>query len=356
MTGRAQCRRDDRRRLLAGMLAGPLGFAVGPADDAPSLPPPHPAAYELIWSAPDGCPTQAEIVAAVDARLDEPGGGHGVARLTGVVSPTEHGFELDLQTEFAGATERRRMVATRCDELGDATSLIIAVALQPNSSAVPTDADVPARGEGVTARAAEAAPERAEVARATRVPEDVPAPAARAQTESGRAGASGLRGLVEIGAGFEWGALSAATANLRLAAGITWPRFSIKAHGTYLTPRTLRQEDGTGGRYQLGAAGLRGCGHFRRGRFEFPLCAGLEGGALRVDTRGLEPSGRRIGPWLGPLASAGLRYHWSTVALFADTELVGRAVGSATRIDGRRSVEQFFLSLRALGGVAIFFP
>jgi hypothetical protein len=88
-----------------------------------------------------------------------------------------------------------------------------------------------------------------------------------------------------------------------------WPRARLEAFGVYLPPRReavpYAGAEGVA-RFQLGAAGLRGCGRFARPRLELPLCAGLEAGVLDIVTRGFRPLGTRRAPWVAASAGAAL--------------------------------------------------
>ncbi len=341
------------------MSAAPRLVAAEPSE------PPHPAAYELRWDAPTECPSREALIEQIEDLLTAPPSGSGVAVISGTVSRSEGQYALRLTTEFRGRLDHRDFSASSCDELATATTLLIAVALEPSlgkARDVPHEDDTtvdeappPSRIPLPTIATEPESPSPPTTQHAEQPPSDLRTEFGAPRTEA-RPNRARPRGLARLGVGPEWGALAAATAGFELSLGFGWPRARVLLHGLYLAPHRHRYGSGRGGLHQLGSVGARGCGVVRARSIGFPLCGGLEGGTLRVDSRGLEPASTRFGPWLGPLLSAGLERHWERVGIFADLEFVGRAVGSATRVDGVVEVEQFVVSSRLLAGIELRFP
>lgn len=107
-----------------------LGSAVGRTEAAST-------AFQLVYTASDGCPSEADFIALVvarthHARLARPG----EDRRTFVVSLRAEGRRtrgsLALQGP-GGTTETREIVAESCEQAARAVSLIVALALDPSS-------------------------------------------------------------------------------------------------------------------------------------------------------------------------------------------------------------------------------
>lgn len=131
---------DDRvacRRLRRWAAACFAAFAssihptVAVAEDA-SVP------IVLMWSAPAGCPSSADVLDRVRARLAEDG-----PTTTSVVSahaeitPARSGrpWRLELSLANDDGTGARLLEAPTCAELADATALILAMSLRPDAAA-----------------------------------------------------------------------------------------------------------------------------------------------------------------------------------------------------------------------------
>lgn len=91
----------------------------------------------LTWTAPPGCPTTNDLR---DAVLRSGAGASPGARIE-AVARVEHGerWSVILQTTRAGvASPERRLEATSCRALADATAVILALALIPEEAAAPS--------------------------------------------------------------------------------------------------------------------------------------------------------------------------------------------------------------------------
>lgn len=89
-------------------------------------------AVELSWAAPEGCPTEAEVLARLPAELD------GTAAAT--VLATASGFSLELRV--AGAT--RVLETPTCDEAADAAVFQVRLGLRSPVPNVPAPPPAPA--------------------------------------------------------------------------------------------------------------------------------------------------------------------------------------------------------------------
>lgn len=335
--------------MLAGLLSLRLTLAAPP----PIPLPPDPLELELVWRAPTGCPTQPDIERRLRELLPGEPTGDGILHVEGDVTIDAAGAHLSLASTFRGVTERREITSTHCAELGEATAVLLAVALEPDTNArqtapkpaaaiveppprAPTDAPPPVVDDLPIVPIAD--PPRSD---APLTPP--PDPARRA-----RIPALGLR----IAAGLELGALPPPAGAVQLAALLLWQRARLELHGTYLAPRTRLDAAGQGARLQLAAAGIRGCGRVFARAVEFPLCLGAEAGAIRARALGLGDT-VTTGPWAAAIASAGVARAWGPVAIHFAVEGLGRLVGTRFLVGEVVASRQFPVSARALLGVEL---
>lgn len=238
------------------------------------------------WHAPqESCPSQEQV----DARLTTlMGGAELVVAAQAQVSETASGWELDLQIDWdSGGGERRQLVAETCEELAEATLVVLALLakqppeIEPEPGSVEPPLPEPPRVEQQPA-APEPAPEREPVVAPQ--PDRTPRPPERKRPPRRRALALTLGGLGSIGGG------SSPGFGVRLGlVGWLGRRLRLVAEGRYLPPRaTGPSEDYTRfGRIQLGYAHLAACVNLARGRIEVPICGAAELGGLRASGFGV---------------------------------------------------------------------
>ena len=85
------------------------------------------------------------------------------------------------------------------------------------------------------------------------------------------------------------------------------------------------------------------------------LCLGLEGGALRADSRNVDPQRNVHGPWFGPLASAGVTVAGERVGLWSAAELALTPIRTRVSVDDAVSLRARLVSFRLFAGLEIFF-
>jgi len=320
--------------------------------------PPDPLQLELHWSAPPTCPDADELEQRIAALLPVAQQGEGTLRIDAVVVEEADGFTLTLSSTFRGLTEQRDFRSHVCTELVDTTALLVAIALEPGAIAVGSRPPEPTAVESRTP---------ADPASAAPAPAKTTVAAERRSGGHMRAIASGGRPFrerprrrpeaiaIRFAGGLEVGALPPPTAALHGGIGLLWPRARAEIHGSWLAPRT-RVVDGAGARYQLGAAGARGCGRFFVRDVELPLCVGAEGGVSRARPRGLASDRPVLAPWLGVIASFGVARAWGPVAIWSAAEVAVRAVGSRFWVGSAVSVAQLPVSVRLLLGIEVRAP
>ncbi len=98
-------------------------------------------------------------------------------------------------------------------------------------------------------------------------------------------------------------------------AALLWPRVRLEAGGSFFFEQQSRIDATRGGDLRLGVGHVRACGRLGSGSLEFPLCAGVEVGAMRGIGVGLATRNEDRIPWAGALADAGLT--WSPLRWLA---------------------------------------
>ncbi len=313
-------------------------------------PPPDPLELELEWIAPPGCPSAAEIEARLATLLPGDPAGEGVLAVRGVVTASPAGLDLVLVSTFRDQVERRELHAPDCRELGEATAVLLAVALEPgraaeiaeHAPAVASDAPPAAITDGSATTSV--AP--------TDANDDAAALRASPRTSPRRRARRPYGGAVRIAGGLDAGALPPLTGAVQLAFVLEWPRARMEVHGVWLTP-VFRELDGPGASFQLGAAGISGCGRLFVRAVEFPLCAGVEAGAVQARPDDLETDAIQRSPWLGAIAGVGVARAWGPVGVWAAVQGVGRLVGAEFQLEGRTLLRQWPVSVRALLGIEL---
>lgn len=335
------------------MLAIAAGIVAPPTD-----PPPKPAAYELSWTAPPECPTADVVRERVAALAAEASGGSGVMFVGATVTAVEGGYSLELRTEHEGRRDDRTVEARQCDELGDSTALVVAISLHPPIAEGPDGGSIEAVAESESTTEADPVETSAPV-EAEPVDPDDPSPGvvatepvsvpARVRQRS----RSPQRLALRLAPGFEVGGLPGLGGATQAALALVWPPLRIEVVGAWLWPR--RGDSDPPALYQAGLVGARGCGQPGIGRVAFPLCLGVEGGALRADSRSVDPQRNVLGPWFGPVATAGITVAGDHVGLWSAAELALTPVRTRVFVDDEVSLSARLISFRLFAGLEIFF-
>ncbi|MCB9714904.1 MAG: hypothetical protein H6712_13640 [Myxococcales bacterium] len=286
--------------------------AARPGTDVPPM---------VQWTAPPTCPGPGWVHRGIERRLGRPLASGEVA-VEGQVTATAEGFVLELHTAAGELSESRRLEATDCLALADATALVVALTVDPVAVAEVLAAarEVPVEEEPLPP------PQRPE-AEAELEPEPSPAaspepPAETTPREPSEETSRRLEGgLLRLTAGLGLGATPGATGAFTLVGGLQWRRARLELQGSYWLPRRTAPLDGATVSVQLGAAGVRGCGQLRRDRIEAPLCGGLQLGGMRGEGAGVPGARPAQGLWLALEASVGLswwiRPRWALAGGFA---------------------------------------
>jgi hypothetical protein len=339
--------------------------AIGPSPDLEAR---RPATYVLDWDAPTSCPDRATIERRVEALLAGDPGGDGEMHVRAVVTQDAGRFKLAMRTEFMGEVDERPEVSsTRCEDLSETVALVVAIAMEPEASGrVPEESRPPGPDPSIPepieepAVAPRPSPPRpssdtfdAPVASVSRddataaAPEDPPG-----RPHERGASKQSLEGFVRIDLGFTIGALPRPGGGTLAAIGLSLHRLRVELFGAHLWPQRNRSDTGL---FQLGVAGVRGCGRLFAGRVELPLCGGLEAGALRADSRGLQVSRRAHGAWVAALGGVGIGVRGRRVGFFGLAEAGVPLRRTRFLVGDQVALQSSPVTFRATAGIEFFF-
>jgi hypothetical protein len=260
-------------------------------------------ALRLEWSAPGGCPNGVEVLERIEALLGariadlrpEP-----ISARGSVVAVEALRFELKLETEQRGQRFVRSMQAPSCAELGDAGSLVLALAIDPEL--VERQARAAETKQPETSSLVAEPPPAAEVPKESppapprepsrRVDESAPEPIGPTDSPEW---------FARFGLLADFGTVSDSSFGPRVTVAAGFGAFRAELGVAWLPPVrsfTARNPD-RGGDIDLLAADLDGCFLPFRGDLELQGCAGVEVGRLHGSGFGtvVERDGSAL--WLG---------------------------------------------------------
>lgn len=332
----------------------------------PEVVSPAAEAVALTWEAPAGCPDGAAVRRALAGYLGEAPRAEAGAAVKAVARVTRSvgAYRLVLRMETASGIDERETTAADCALLVDATAVIVAVAVDP--------ATVLGRGDAAPQPVApepEPEPEPPEPTEPEPIEpavEPAPAPVVEpivdaATPEPAPTPERRARFGVRVSGGVDVGVLPGLAGGLRVAGSAFGRLWRAELRGDYWFPRTATVAEGIGGRVSLFGVGGRGCvvPGVARVALEFPLCAGLESGAMRGD-----PVGDRVASpttsrrfWLAADGSAGVA--WAPrrfLAFVLQAELVVPLVRAGFRVGEREVHRADPVAGRGLLGVEARFP
>lgn len=286
------------RRLNALALIG-LGLlprlALGSPEDA---------TVRFEWTAPAGCPDTAAVQQRI-AGLQERGPSADI-RVTATISALAHDqWRLDLELHHFDGKESRTIVADDCETLADTAALLVAAASDHESSTGDAASgelidDAKSEREGDPREAATEAPSSADEAAPREREADVQA---RELGASSSRRLSRPRSRLRAAARSEglagYGVLPGGDFGAGLALGLSTQKARFELGANYLAPRTARYEahPEVGGRFSFAAAVVRGCPVWHVRQFEFPVCFGLEAGAVFGTGVGVDRILKPRGAW-----------------------------------------------------------
>lgn len=242
-------------------------------------------AIALDWSAPPGCPTAAEVRAAIDVNLAGDGldGPWDVVQVHGAIEAVDDAWVLHVDAVLPAGSVTRDVESHTCAELAEAAGLILAVILDPLRVVATTKREV------VVAQDAEQAPKLEATPRIASPPVSTP---------RRRRGAVDLR----LGASGELGSLGGRLrAGAWLGVGVVLRRFRIDVAGQWWGPRRVlpfEAAPSAGVVVQQGGIAVRGCVIPTDGALAFATCLGAEAGVSRGRGTGLQRATVSHPPWV----------------------------------------------------------
>jgi hypothetical protein len=236
----------------------------------------------LDYVAPPECASESSIRAAVARLVTKPRTEAFSAQV--VIEKTETGY---LSRIRATSSAERALPGATCEEVVEATTVILALAMSPKN---PTTAP--------------AAPV------ATTAPRDR-GPAAPEGPASER---SGLELTLKVGISGDSSVLPTAAFGFAGYVGLQGEIWTVQVGGNYFPPQrtALPQDEDRGGDLSLWAVWPSACGAPIRARVRLELCAGPELGQILGDGFGISSPRHAAAPWLGALGAAQLSFGLST--------------------------------------------
>ncbi len=312
----------------------------------------------LHWEAPATCPGADRVREHARRRMATDGTtpvvAHGVVR-----SIDASTWVLTLSLEGEGGREDREIRAASCDALAEAAGLLIAVAADPSRgpvgpAVVPEPATPePETTEATTAEPTTTSPATAEPTTGPVTPTVVASPPLRRRRVSGASRA-------ELGGQFLRVLPRAADVTFGGAVALRMPLARVELRGRYALAQRVEQDGlaDVGGTIDLWTLGASGCFAPRWRRIEIPICAGVELGAMRGRSFGVEQSGEARSLFAAIPIDANLI--WSPIPRVGLLAGAGAAAGLLRPSFHLRDQAPLFragpVALRVIAGVELRFP
>jgi hypothetical protein len=276
--------------LFAALWAGP----PAPGSDAPRPDVQRPSQLQLEWSAPAGCPNIDDLRTRLRDRLPtvEQPLSPGVAPLevTASILQASGGFEARIELRNRQGAGERTLSSRDCSLLTDAIVLVIAVTLDP----VTTAAHSPQREAKIPEPPDDEPPADPRPADLADPPESDATPPSDPAGDRGistgddtdAATSSTFRpsrpqlGLRILGGG-GFGPTNTGYASLAGSFALIGHRWRVAIDGRWAVRRSVARNGGVGGQFDAWLVGAVGCYVPGRAQLELPVCAGVEAGQVR---------------------------------------------------------------------------
>lgn len=319
-----------------------LVLALAPT---PLSPPTPPAEIELTWTAPEGCPRGEEVLARYEELLTVAPTGEGVMRAEAFIEPEGDGvWRLELVTRMGPFTDVRKLRATRCADLGEATAMLFAVALEPELEPATTPEVETTVQEPDWSEYVDLEPEVE-----TTVVETPPATIDTTPPQPDKRPV-----FLSTTAGVEAGAVPGVTARLSVGTGYSWDWARVEGDILWYAPRSRAGSFGPAV-VQVAGTSLRGCGLPGTGRWKFPFCLGIEAGATIARVGRVEGRRTQSGHWVAPLLRAGAIVQGRRIGGLLALEGAGPVFGTQVRVDDDTIFAPTRGSIRGIAGIEIYF-
>ncbi|MEM6991389.1 MAG: hypothetical protein AAF721_12850 [Myxococcota bacterium] len=309
--------------------------------------PAEPPGFELQWTAPATCPSQAEVDRRIESNLRTSTASDVDVYAEADVSETDGEFRLALR--FRDVSGERVVTSRDCRELADAAAFIVSIAIDPTLTPAPPQPEPPPEPEPEPEPVVAPAP-----------PVPPPRPAAPVATP-GEPDPNLRRGqlVVRIDGGPSLGALPALGGSLGVAIGGQLGRARVEAVGRFHFPQeqALAAVPDAGARFMVGVAAQRGCAVPAVSRVEFPLCAGIELGSIRATGFGVDAPQTEHRLWGAIALSPSIVVRFGSVALWGGVDVAPLWVRPRFEIRGGGTVHRMGPVMgRALAGVEFRWP
>jgi hypothetical protein len=269
-------------------------------------------AFTLSWQAPPDCPSpdavRAEVARLLGGEIRLPAGRD--FRASALVAH-EQTWSVSIETELAGRSGRRSIEAASCQDLADATALILALTIDPDVVATR-----PARSNPPTPTPPLPPPSPPP---RLPVPPPPPPPFPAAVQPAPQKQPSSNDFLLGLQAQGSQGTLPSVDIGLGGSVGVVGRRYRVELRGAY----GLRRDQianaatlpGAYGKFNFLAATLAGCFNLGGQAVAFGPCADAEVGVVSAQGFGVSQSFPTSKPWLaigaGGYAAISLGPRWS---------------------------------------------
>lgn len=270
-------------RRTYGVKIALLVAALSAASDAQAA-----SQVMLTWTAPSDCPSQADVLAQIDALTPATTEPARPLLVDAQIEARETGG-LTLQLSVGGA--ERRLDAATCAELAEATAVIVAIALHPDAPPSPPSSVAPAPARDL--------------------PSDHEETSVRVA----------LRGFGL----FDVAALPSPSPGLGAALGLRWPNLRVEGFFAMFAEQsaTVDNPAGAGAEVGLALGGLRGCLGLGAPTVEVEACGSFELGNLSASAFGVDAPRQGSALWLAPGLELDVGYPLSaSVGLFGSMGLL----------------------------------
>jgi hypothetical protein len=282
-----------------------------------SAPPEAPAT--VAWEEGSACADEIAFDDALTRRLGtKPEGREWVevdARVAAIAS--ESGVRAHVQLRTAHGETTREMAAGSCTELTDALALLVAMHVDPLLDPTAPEAEIVE--EEVEAEVPEPTPpEPPPPAKVEPAPDPLPIFAAPRTRSKSR---PPPRGIARLDVGAAAGPLPRFGPAVGLAVGVLWLPLRAEVRARYLAPQRFEGDAGRGALLQAWTLGPRICGEPGVAKLTFPLCLGLDAGAMHGAGRGVAQRASGMRAMIVLPASVGLAVEvHRVIALTAEAE------------------------------------
>jgi hypothetical protein len=326
--------------------------------------PPLEAPASVAWDEGSACVDEAAFADALARRLGVASEGREWVAVDAnvAVAEIEDGVHARVELRTAHGETQREMQAKTCTELVEALALLVAMHVDPLFDPLaPTPEPIP---EEEPEEAPAALPEPEPEPEGPPEPQIDPAPKTAPEIEPAprpvKRALERPRGLARLDVGVAAGSLPRLGPTVGVAVGVSWLPLRAEIRARYVAPQRAEGRDGAGALLQLWTVGPRICGEPSVGSLRFPLCAGLDAGAMHGAGRGVSDRRSLARPIVVLPASVGLAVDVSrVVALTAEAEAGGTVMRPEFAAESVPDIVIYTTppwTVRAALGVEVRFP